>query len=370
MFKEGKGFTLIELLAVIVVLSIIIIIAIPMIVNEIEEAEKGAFRNTAYGIIEAAELEHSKSVLRDNRIEEITYTYENGKEKASIEGQKLDYKGTRPQNGFVKINKNGEVALAIHNGKYCAKKGYTSDKVSISKRPVESCQIVEPIIMKNPNPYISEGKYLNGPIDKTQIESIKFVTEIEVPKDAIGSWDVSEKKNYSVVAWYHDKDNNGLYEVTIGGDGDKVYANPDSSDFFAYLTKVTSLDLSHFNTSKVVNMVGMFWGVKNLTSLDVSNFDTSQVIYMDEMFGGMKSLTSLDLSNFDTSKVTDMSYMFYESSSIKIVDFRNANFSSVTSKTLMFRSSGVELIYAKDATAKAWLENAASEVKNVQIVIP
>ncbi|MDD3392981.1 MAG: prepilin-type N-terminal cleavage/methylation domain-containing protein, partial [Bacilli bacterium] len=53
--KVGKGFTLIELLAVIVILAIIALIATPLIMNIISEAKKGAFEDSSYAIIAAAE---------------------------------------------------------------------------------------------------------------------------------------------------------------------------------------------------------------------------------------------------------------------------------------------------------------------------
>ena len=56
MKKRKTGFTLIELLAVIVILAIIALIATPIILNIIEKARKEAFKDTAYGIINAAEL--------------------------------------------------------------------------------------------------------------------------------------------------------------------------------------------------------------------------------------------------------------------------------------------------------------------------
>ena len=54
----------------------------------------------------------------------------------------------------------------------------------------------------------------------------------------------------------------------------------------------------------------MFAYVSKLTSLNLSNFDTYNVTNMRAMFYNMSKLTSLDLSNFNTSKVTNMSYMF------------------------------------------------------------
>ena len=40
---------------------------------------------------------------------------------------------------------------------------------------------------------------------------------------------------------------------------------------------VSSLDLSHFNTSKVTDMAYMFYNLQRLTSLDFTKFDTSKV---------------------------------------------------------------------------------------------
>ena len=75
-------------------------------------------------------------------------------------------------------------------------------------------------------------------------------------------------------------------------------------------TSLTTLDVSHFDTSKVTNMNSMFSYMPNLTTLDLSNFDTSKVTKMNYMFSNMPNLTTLDVSNFDTSKVTEMGFMF------------------------------------------------------------
>lgn len=53
-----KGFTLIELLAVIVILAIIMLIATPLIINVINDAKKGAAKNSAMGYVDAVEKEY------------------------------------------------------------------------------------------------------------------------------------------------------------------------------------------------------------------------------------------------------------------------------------------------------------------------
>lgn len=59
-----KGFTLIELLAVIVILTVIMLIATPTILGVIEDARKGAAKNSAMGYIDALEKEIVAEELR------------------------------------------------------------------------------------------------------------------------------------------------------------------------------------------------------------------------------------------------------------------------------------------------------------------
>lgn len=57
---KKKGFTLIELLAVILILAAIALIAIPVVTNIIEDAKKNALKDSAYGVLEAANLYYAK----------------------------------------------------------------------------------------------------------------------------------------------------------------------------------------------------------------------------------------------------------------------------------------------------------------------
>lgn len=79
---------------------------------------------------------------------------------------------------------------------------------------------------------------------------------------------------------------------------------------FSLCHKLTSLDLSDWNTSNVENMRSMFYGCTNLTSLDLSGFDTSKVTDMDSIFYHCSNLTSLILGSnfFKTSKVTSVDF--------------------------------------------------------------
>lgn len=95
---------------------------------------------------------------------------------------------------------------------------------------------------------------------------------------------------------------------------------------------------SNFNSSKVINMSGMFSGCIFLTTLDLTNLNTSSVTNMASMFYHCNRLTSLTYGpNFDTSKVTNMSYMF-SGVPESAIDLSQFNTSSVINMTSMFSS--------------------------------
>ena len=120
----------------------------------------------------------------------------------------------------------------------------------------------------------------------------------------------------------------------------------DMAGMFSGCSSLTSIDVSHLNTSKVTTMgagrdteghsIGMFKDCSSLTSLDVSNFNTENVTSMLSMFAGCSSLTSLDVSNFNTEKVTGMGYMFSGCSGLTSLDLSNFNTENVEYMQNMF----------------------------------
>ena len=73
----------------------------------------------------------------------------------------------------------------------------------------------------------------------------------------------------------------------------------------------------------------MFGGCSKLTSIDVSSFDTSNVKNMSRMFEGC-GFESINVSNFNTSNVTDMGSMFSGCESLQTLDIRNFNKNNMT----------------------------------------
>ena len=111
--KKKNGFTLIELLAVIVILAIIALIAVPIIMNVINEAKKGAAKDSMYGYVEAIELEVAKSILTNQNLLTGDYTTKTGDlYSGSTKVLSVSFKGNRPEDGGTVTLTNGSVTKA------------------------------------------------------------------------------------------------------------------------------------------------------------------------------------------------------------------------------------------------------------------
>ena len=109
----------------------------------------------------------------------------------------------------------------------------------------------------------------------------------------------------------------------------------DMSSMFYNCQSITSLNVSGFNTTNVTNMSNMFLNCFALTNLDVSGFNTSNVTSMQGMFQGCLALTSLNVSGFNTTNVTNMSNMFFECR-LTSLDVSGFNTTNVTNMSQMF----------------------------------
>ena len=178
-------------------------------------------------------------------------------------------------------------------------------------------------------PSSSTSTFLNTEVLRNQIESITIEKTNVVPSDAKYNKDISSKQDGSVMLWYTDKDNNSLYEVSIGSENGSLKANTNGSGMFSYLDNVDTLDLTGLDTSNMTSMSMMFYKSTSLKSIDVSGFDTSKVVNMNGMFWECSNLTSINISNFNTSKVTDMNNMFAECSNLITLDLSNFDTSNV-----------------------------------------
>ncbi len=121
----------------------------------------------------------------------------------------------------------------------------------------------------------------------------------------------------------------------------------DMSGMFYGCSGLTSLDVSNFDTRNVTSMRNMFCNCSSLTGLDLGSFITKRVMSMDYMFSGCSGLTELDLTSFETSNVYDMSSMFSGCSALISLDLSSFNTKTVYTVQLMFENcSSLKTIYA------------------------
>ncbi len=97
--KNKKGFTLIELLAVIVILAIIALIATPIVIGVINNAREKSVVNSAYGVVDAAKLYYTESLLESTQV-------------ASGSVTSLNVSGTKPSAGTWAIASDGQVTIS------------------------------------------------------------------------------------------------------------------------------------------------------------------------------------------------------------------------------------------------------------------
>lgn len=144
---DKKGFTLIELLAIIVILAIIAVITVPIILNIIDEAKKGAEKNSVIGYGKAVELAYTQ------------YQYENS----------LNPGGTNSHAGTALNNPDdGKIInITIDNTAKFLKVDFDGDKVvcTVSANPASNNTITSGIV-KLQNCVVNGGttvyKYGNG----------------------------------------------------------------------------------------------------------------------------------------------------------------------------------------------------------------
>ena len=133
---KRKGFTLIELLAVIVVLAVVALISMPLVLNTIDKAKRGAAIESANGVISAAENKYMSSMITGDK--DTRFDFPND--------TKLSIKGTKPTSGTVLVDKSGNISATLEINGYCIEKTFSesSPKV-VEKSPctISDSELVE-----------------------------------------------------------------------------------------------------------------------------------------------------------------------------------------------------------------------------------
>ena len=190
----------------------------------------------------------------------------------------------------------------------------------------------------------------NSSLDRSKVESIKFMPTIEVPSDAIEAWDASLNKDGSVMAYTLDNDSNDLYELYIAGYGEIKLS--EASYLFQNFTSMVTLDFDNLvTTDNVTNMTSMFDGCSLLPSINLTNFDTTNVTNMFVMFRNCSSLISLDLSNFNMLNVIDTYAMFFDCPKLEELKMNNIYAPKLTRVGWFRNNTNLKKLYLKNFNA-------------------
>lgn len=165
-----------------------------------------------------------------------------------------------------------------------------------------------------------------------RIKHFKRSTVAPVASDNTIGIESADLSDYEIKLWFNLAEETMYYYSPT----ETTFLNPDSAAMFAWFIKLQDIDLSHFDTSEVKNMMQMFIGLYSCTVLDLSKFDTRNVINMYQMFAHDRSLVNFNLANFDTSHVTNMAGMFDDLSNVVSLDLSNFNTYNVTDMNHMF----------------------------------
>lgn len=159
----------------------------------------------------------------------------------------------------------------------------------------------------------------------------RSVAEPVASDNAIGV-ESADLSDYEIKLWFNLAEETMYYYSPV----ETTFLNPNSAAMFAWFIKLQDIDLSHFNTSEVENMMQMFVGLYSCTSLDLSTFDTRNVTSMYQMFAHDRSLVNLNLANFNTWLVTGMAGMFEDLSNVVSLDLSSFDTYNVTDMNHMF----------------------------------
>src|SRR5574344_691561 len=116
-----KGFTLVELLAVIVILGVIALIVTPIVTGVIKKSKDSAAIDSSYQYEEAAKLYaaeatgNNKNLIYSNMV------------------RVLDVTGTTASGGYIKANKDGDIAYGLILDDRCVVKSFSEQSASISE---------------------------------------------------------------------------------------------------------------------------------------------------------------------------------------------------------------------------------------------
>ena len=128
--------------------------------------------------------------------------------------------------------------------------------------------------------------------------------------------DLCEITNYMIVYYGRDVEYennfNNKYRNDISFIIDKLSLRSGSKIKIYYESPIETLE-SFFDTNFDEK-------AESIVSIDLSHFDSTKIANMNNMFSGLSSLNSIDFTDFNSSKVTSMNHLFFGCKNLKSIN--------------------------------------------------
>ncbi|MDD3392696.1 MAG: prepilin-type N-terminal cleavage/methylation domain-containing protein [Bacilli bacterium] len=323
--KKEKGFTLIELLAVIVILAIIALIAMPLIMNIIKDVKKGAFIDSSYGIIKAAEQGHASELINENEVELTQYKYENGILVLKQGNIPINYKGSSPTSGTILINSDGGIALAFYKEGICITKGYSDTEIFVEEKDENECVINgDDNIIEKPSLNISDidgnnGWYKSYPIVTSSASGIEY--SISKDGETYSDWIYTDSNSFVV----EEEGSNISVKVRVK-QGNKYSEESYLSSLKIDVTAPDSI------TFIVNNLNNNSFTIDVAEAIDSTSGINNYEFYVNNNLVGNSSSKTYDVKSLNQTTT----YSVYVKAIDKAGNVTTASTSQVTTKTLYY----------------------------------
>ena len=181
---------------------------------------------------------------------------------------------------------------------------YNYFEVTINDTNNATLNLVQYIDNSNNTEALCETDWGDGTIDSTNTSHTYTTTGTYIIKTKLQPNNSSTSNTNTLIT--------NCYNININRDT--------LNSFFRNCTSLTSLDLSNYDSSEIINLSYMFSGCISLTSLDLSNWDTSNVKNIDYLFHNCSSLESVNLENWNIEEVESIDSIFDGCTSLKNIE--------------------------------------------------
>ena len=153
----------------------------------------------------------------------------------------------------------------------------------------------------------------------------------------LSNWNTS--KVTTMVGLFHAMQNLTTINVSGWDTSNVTTASEPSFSVFSYCLRLTEIiGINDWDVSKISNFQHMFWA-NRITSLDLSNWDTRSATNMTSMFSNMEGLRTLNISSFDFTNVTNLDAIFSTDNLLSDLTLKNYIASNILDDYLPDRSS-------------------------------